>query len=70
MAVTNRILCTRIQEKGAVILQETDPDLPISVQKPLVETWVGSGCYRARCTKYSRHAWDLLKKAIIFILSP
>ena len=23
--------------------QETDPDLPVSVQEPLVEAWVGGG---------------------------
>ena len=27
----------RTQEKGAVIPQETDPDLPVSVQEPPVE---------------------------------
>ena len=31
------------QEKGAVIPQETDPDLPGSVQGSLVEAWVGGG---------------------------
>ena len=34
---------TRTQEKGAVIPQETDPDLPMSVQESLVEVWVGGG---------------------------
>ena len=29
------------QEKGAVAPQETDPDLPVSVQESLVEVWVG-----------------------------
>ena len=38
----NRALCTRTQEKGAVT-QETDPDLPMSVQESPVEAWVGSG---------------------------
>ena len=37
------LVCTRIQEKGAVIPQETDPDLPMSVQESLVEAWVSSG---------------------------
>ena len=31
---------TRTQEKGAVIPQETDPDMPMSVQKSLAEVWV------------------------------
>ena len=34
---TNRTLCTRTQEKGAVTPQETDSDLPVSVQESLVE---------------------------------
>ena len=40
---TNRTLCTRTQEKGAVTPQETDPDLPVSVQESLVEAWGGGG---------------------------
>ena len=28
------LVCTRFQEKGAVAPQETDPDLPVSVQEP------------------------------------
>ena len=40
---TNRTLCTRTQEKGAVTSQETDPDLPKSVQESPVEAWVSSG---------------------------
>ena len=53
LAGTNRTLCTRTQEKGAVTPQETDPDLPINVQESLVEAWVGGGCYRAGGTEYS-----------------
>ena len=37
---TNRTVCTRNQEKGAVIPQETDPDLPVRVQELLAEVWV------------------------------
>ena len=36
-------VCTRTQEKGAVTPQETDPDLPVSVQESPVEAWVNSG---------------------------
>ena len=36
-------VCTSIQDKGAVTPQETDPDLPVSVQESPVEVWVGSG---------------------------
>ena len=35
------LVCTRTQEKGAVTPQETDPDMPVSVQESPVETWVG-----------------------------
>ena len=34
---------TRTLEKGAVTSQETDPDLPESVQESLAEVWVGGG---------------------------
>jgi len=36
-------VCTRIQKKGAVTPQETDPDLPVSVQESAAEGCVGSG---------------------------
>ena len=38
-----KLVCTRTQEKGAVTPQETDPDLPMSVQEPPVEASVGGG---------------------------
>ena len=38
---TNRTLCTSTQEKGAVIPQETDPGLPVSVQESPAEAWIG-----------------------------
>ena len=34
---------TRTQEKGAMTPQETDPDLPVSVQESRAEAWVGGG---------------------------
>ena len=37
------LVCTRTQEKGAVTPQETDPDLPVSVQESLAEAWVSGG---------------------------
>ena len=37
------LVCTRSQEKGAVSPQETEPDLPVSVQESLVEAWMDSG---------------------------
>ena len=37
------LVYTRTQEKGAVPSQETDPDLPVSVQESQAEVWVGGG---------------------------
>ena len=39
---------TRTQEKGAVTPQETEPDLPVSVQESPVEVWVDSGLLRGQ----------------------
>ena len=36
-------VCTRTQEKGTVIPQETEPDLPVSVQESPAEMWVSGG---------------------------
>ena len=36
------------KEKKAVTPQETDPDLPVSVQESLAEVWVGGGLPRGR----------------------
>ena len=41
-------MCTRIQEKGAVTPEETDPALPVSVQESLAEAWVSSGLMQGR----------------------
>ena len=40
---TNKTVCKRNQEKGAVTPQETGTDLPVSVQESREEVWVGSG---------------------------
>ena len=57
--------CTKTQEKGAVTPQETDPDLPMSVQASLEEAWVSGGLLQGW-----GHAWDLLKEVtIVFITS-
>ena len=37
------LACNRTQEKGAVTPQETDPGLPVSVQKSPIEAWVSGG---------------------------
>ena len=33
--------------------QETEPDVPVSVQEPLVEVWVGGGLLQGRGTECS-----------------
>ena len=42
---------TKTQEKGAETPQESDPDLPVSVQESLVEAWVCSGLLRVGGTE-------------------
>ena len=44
---------TRTQKKGAVASQETDPQLPRSVQESPAEAWVGSGLLQGRGTECS-----------------
>ena len=44
---------TRSQEKGAVTPEETDPDLPVTVQETPAEAWVGVVCSRVRGTECS-----------------
>ena len=40
----NKTLCAPgPKEKGAVTPQETDPDLPVNVQKSPMEVWVSGG---------------------------
>ena len=61
-------VCTRTQDKGAVTPQETDPDLPMSVQESLVEA---RACCRAGGTERSNPCLDLSKEVqlIMFINS-
>ena len=40
---TNSFLCIRTQEKEVVTPQETDPDLPMSIQESLMKAWVEGG---------------------------
>ena len=65
-------MCTRTQEKGAATPQETDPELPVSIQESLVEAWVSVGGTAAGWGALSAAVcvWDLLKEfTIIFITS-
>ena len=67
----NNLMFTRTQEKGAVTPQETESDLPVSVQESLVEAWVGGGhAAQLRALSVAVCAWEILKEvAIIFIIS-
>ena len=47
------LVCTRTQEKVAVTPQETEPDLPVSVQESPVETWINMACHGVRDTEYN-----------------
>ena len=42
------LVCTGTQEKGAVISQETELNMPVSVQASPVEAWVSSGLPRGQ----------------------
>ena len=44
---------TWTQEKGAVTPQETEPELPVTVQESPVEAWVNSGLPEVRSTDYN-----------------
>ena len=66
---TNRTLCTRTQEKGAVTPQETDPDLPVSVQESPAEAWVGGGLRQCWGQSLAVCAWDLLKEITIIFFT-
>ena len=62
-------MCTRTQEKGAVTSQETDPDLPVSVQGSLAEAWAGGSLLQGwGHLSAAVLAWDRMKEvAILFI---
>ena len=42
------LVYTRTQENGAVATPQTDPDMPLSVQEPPAEAWVGGGLLQGR----------------------
>ena len=50
-------------------LQETDPDLPMSVQKSPVEVWVSDGLLQLGALYVAVHAWDHLKEVIIMFIT-
>ena len=50
--------------------QETDPDLPLTIQESLLEAWVGGGQLQGRGTECSIACMGILKEVtIIFITS-
>ena len=51
---TKNPVITRTQEKGALTPQETNPDLPVSVQESLAEVWSMVACCRAGGAECSR----------------
>ena len=58
------------QEKGAVSPQETEPDLPVSVQESLGESWVSGGLLKAQDTECNSACMGPSEGgAIIFITS-
>ena len=60
---------TRTQEKGAVSPQETDADLPVSVQESLAEAWDGGGLLQGQGQRVVVYPWDLLKEVIIIFIT-
>jgi len=51
------LVCTRTQKKGAVTLQETEPDLPVSVQESL-EVWIDSGLPQGQ-GHWQQQSWEV-----------
>ena len=64
------LVLKRTQEKGAVTSQETDPDLPVSVQESLARCGSVVACCRVEGTEYGSACMGPLKEVhIIFITS-
>ena len=63
-------MCTRTQKKGAVTSNETDSDLPVSVQESQWRHGSAVVCCRVGSTECSSSAQALSKEVdIIFIIS-
>ena len=65
----NVVVCTRIQEKGAVTPKENDPDFPVNVQESPVEAWVSCGLLQGRGTDYGSACRGPLKEVAIFLIT-
>ena len=53
-----------------MIPQETDPDLPVSVQESLAEAWVSGGLLSDWGPECSSAYKDLLKEVAIIFITP
>ena len=62
-------MCTRTQEKGAVTPQETDLDLPVSVQQSLGEVWVAVACCRVWGTECSSACMEPFEGVVIIFIT-
>ena len=50
--------------------QETDPDLPVSVQESLAEAWVGGGLLQGLgALSVAVRPWDILKEIAIICIN-
>ena len=49
--------------------QETDPDLPMSVQESPAEAWVGGGLLQGWGPGPQQHAGDLLREVTIILIT-
>ena len=51
------LVCTRIQEKGAVNAQENEPDFCVSAWESPAETWVNSGLQQGQGHR-QQQSWE------------
>ena len=69
MVGTNRTLSTRTQEKGAVIPQETDPDLPVSTRSFQRRSELLVACCRVGVTECSSACMGSFEEVIIIFIT-
>ena len=65
--------CSKMEQtkqNRAVTPQETDPDLPVSVQEPPAQAQVGGGAAELGAPSVAVRIWDLLKEAPLSPLPP
>ena len=64
------LVCPRTQKKGAVTLEETEPDLPASVQESLEVLWVDRGCLGVRGTEHNSPGISPFEEVTITAITP